>query len=76
MMSRSNSANIGSCAANVGFVASENGAIAVIVAIALTAILGMGALAIDLGRAWNLDTELQNAADAVARSSREGTHAG
>jgi len=32
----------------------------------LTALFGMLALAMDLGRAWNLETELQHAADACA----------
>ena len=32
----------------------------------LTAIAGMMALAMDLGKAWNLETELQHAADACA----------
>ncbi len=48
------------------FTASESGAIAVIVVLALGAIMGTAALAIDLSRVWNLDTELQNAADAAA----------
>ena len=47
-------------------VSGEDGAVAPIVGLALAALLGMGALAIDLGRAWNLGTELQNAADAAA----------
>ncbi len=42
----------------------ENGVVAVILALMLAAIIGMMALAVDLGRAWNLQTELQNAADA------------
>ena len=48
------------------FTASESGAISVIVVLALSALLGVAALAIDLSRVWNLDTELQNAADAAA----------
>lgn len=48
------------------FLRKQDGTVAVMLALALTALLGMGALAIDLGRAWNLDTELQNAADAAA----------
>ncbi len=44
----------------------ENGAVAVILALMLAAIIGMMALAADLGRAWNLQTELQNAADAAS----------
>ncbi len=44
----------------------ENGVVAVILALMLAAIFGMMALAVDLGRAWNLQTELQNAADAAA----------
>ena len=53
-----------------GFLAAllraEQGVIAVALAIMLAAIIGMMALAVDLGRAWNLQTELQNAADAAA----------
>ena len=45
---------------------ARDGAVSIIVALALTALLGLGALSIDLGRAWNLETELQNAADAAA----------
>jgi hypothetical protein len=45
---------------------AERGVIAVALAIMLAAIIGMMALAVDLGRAWNLQTELQNAADAAA----------
>ena len=44
----------------------ESGVIAVVLAIMLAAIIGVMALAVDLGRAWNLQTELQNAADAAA----------
>jgi Flp pilus assembly protein TadG len=44
----------------------ENGVVAVILALMLAAIFGMMALAVDLGRAWNLQTELQNAADAAS----------
>lgn len=44
----------------------ENGVVAVLLALMLAAIIGMMALAVDLGRAWNLQTELQNAADAAS----------
>ncbi len=44
----------------------EGGAIAVMFALMLGALIGMMALAVDLGKAWNLDTELQHAADACA----------
>ncbi len=44
----------------------DQGVVAVALAIMLAAIIGMMALAVDLGRAWNLQTELQNAADAAA----------
>jgi Flp pilus assembly protein TadG len=44
----------------------QEGAIAVMLALMLAALLGVVALAFDLGRAWNLDTELQHAADAAA----------
>lgn len=43
---------------------AQDGAIAVM----LTAIVGIIALAVELGRAWNLETELQHAADACALS--------
>ena len=45
---------------------NEHGGTAVIATIALTALIGAAALVIDLGRFYNLDTELQNAADASA----------
>ena len=44
----------------------EGGAIAVMFALMLVALFGMMALAMDLGKAWNLETELQHAADACA----------
>lgn len=48
------------------FLDSQAGSTAAIVALSLTALVSIWALSIDLGRAWNLDTELQNAADAAA----------
>ena len=44
----------------------EGGAVAVMLALMLAALFGMMALAMDLGKAWNLQTELQHAADACA----------
>ena len=44
----------------------EGGAIAVMFALMLAALFGMMALAMDLGKVWNLETELQHAADACA----------
>ena len=44
----------------------EEGAIAVILAGLFLVLAGMGALAIDLGRAFNLQTQLQKGADAAA----------
>ncbi len=44
----------------------EGGAVAVMFALMLVALFGMMALAMDLGKAWNLQTELQHAADACA----------
>lgn len=44
----------------------RDGSTAVIIAIGVSVLAGMWALSMDLGRAWNLDTELQNAADAAA----------
>ena len=49
---------------------ANRGAVAVILAIMLAAIIGVMALAVDLGRAWNLQTELQNAADADVHQHR------
>jgi len=48
------------------FLENEAGATAVVFALGLTVFIGLGALTLDIGRAWNLDTELQNAADAAA----------
>lgn len=45
---------------------SQEGAIAVIVAVMIGVLAGMMALSIDLGRLFNLDSQLQNAADAAA----------
>ena len=49
-------------------VGNQDGAIAVIFAVCLASVVGMLALALDLARAYNLDTELQHAADAAALS--------
>ncbi len=43
----------------------QGGAVAVMFALMLTALIGMMALAVDLGKAWNVQTELQHAADAA-----------
>ena len=48
------------------FATREQGGTAVIATLALTALIGAAALVVDLGRFYNLDTELQNAADAAA----------
>jgi len=48
------------------FLTDEKGATAVAFAVGLSAFIGLGALTLDLGRAWGLDTQLQNAADAAA----------
>ncbi len=48
------------------FLKDESGVAAVIVGICATLLGGMWALSYDMGRAWNLETELQNAADAGA----------
>ncbi len=45
---------------------SGQGGVAVLLALLLPVLIGGLALAIDLSRAWNLDTQLQNAADAAA----------
>jgi Flp pilus assembly protein TadG len=45
---------------------SEGGAVLVTVAVSLTVMFGVAALAIDLGRLYVLRTQLQNAADAAA----------
>ena len=44
----------------------EGGAIAVLFALMLAALIGTMALGVELGKAWNLQTELQHAADACA----------
>ena len=44
----------------------EGGAVAVMLAIMLAALLGMLGLAMDLGKVWNLETQLQHGADASA----------
>ena len=44
----------------------EGGAVAVMLVLCLGALIGMMALAVDLGKAWNVSTELQHAADACA----------
>jgi Putative Flp pilus-assembly TadE/G-like len=44
----------------------ERGAIAALAALALAALMGIAALSIDLGRAFVLESELQQAADAAA----------
>lgn len=48
------------------FLAARDGTVAVIFVIGFSAMAGIWALSIDLGRAWNLETQLQNAADASA----------
>lgn len=44
----------------------QRGAVAVMTALCLTVLIGTTALAVDLGRAWVVRNELQNAADAAA----------
>lgn len=44
----------------------RRGAIAVLMAISLAALAGTLALALDLGRAWNLQSQLESAADSAA----------
>lgn len=46
--------------------AAQEGGVAVTVALIAPVLIGMAALALDLGRAWSTQTELQNAADAAA----------
>lgn len=48
------------------FASAREGAIAVMFALMVGALAGVMSLVYDLGRAWNLDTELQNAVDAAA----------
>lgn len=50
------------------FFGDRRGAIAPMTALGLIALLGMGALALDMGRLFNLHTELQSAVDAAALS--------
>ena len=49
----------------------QQGAVAVIFAIVITAMIGMAGLALDLGQLYVAKTELQNAADACALSSAQ-----
>jgi Putative Flp pilus-assembly TadE/G-like len=44
----------------------RNGAIAILFAVSLAALAGMLALALELGRAWNLQSQLESATDAAA----------
>lgn len=53
----------------VRFARERNGAVLVVVALLLFVLVGAIALSVDLGRAWNLDTQLQDAADACALSA-------
>ena len=48
----------------------RDGGVAVTVAVSIAVLVGLAALSLDLGRAYNLSTELDNAADgyAVARA--------
>ncbi|MEC5409749.1 TadG family pilus assembly protein [Paraburkholderia sp. MPAMCS5] len=46
--------------------ARQRGAVAVMTALCMTVLIGTTALAVDLGRAWVVRNELQNAADAAA----------
>jgi len=50
----------------MGIARREEGAVALILAAVLAGLIGTTALVFDLGRAWNLDTELQDAVDAAA----------
>jgi Flp pilus assembly protein TadG len=49
----------------------QHGAVAVIFAIVITAMIGMAGLALDLGQLYVAKTELQNAADACALSAAQ-----
>lgn len=49
-----------------GFRRAEDGGVAIYSALAITVVIGVGALSLDLGRYMNLHTELQHAADAAA----------
>ncbi len=49
-----------------GFLRENNGLTAVIVAINAAVLAGIWALSFDLGRAWNMQTEMANAVDAAA----------
>jgi Flp pilus assembly protein TadG len=51
---------------SVKWIRDENGAVIVLVALALTVLLGMSALAVDYGSLVVAKSELQNAADAAA----------
>ncbi len=60
-------------------VAEERGAIIILLAIALVAILGMAALSVDQGKALMSHSEVENLADSIALAGAkglDGTHAG
>ncbi|UCG17212.1 MAG: Tad domain-containing protein [Phycisphaerales bacterium] len=52
----------------------RRGATVAVLAVSLTAILGMAALVIDLGHIYNCRTEMQNAVDASALAGASGLH--
>jgi Flp pilus assembly protein TadG len=55
-----------------GFRDDESGATAVIVAVVLVALLGMGALAVDLGHLYSVENQLKKAAEAGALAGARG----
>ena len=55
-----------------GFRDDESGATAVVIAVALVALLGMGALAVDLGHLYSVQNQLKKAAEAGALAEARG----
>ena len=53
---------------------NEDGAVLIYVTMISVVLLGMGVLAIDAARLFDLNTQLQNAADAAALAALEGGH--
>ncbi|HEU4399914.1 MAG TPA: pilus assembly protein TadG-related protein [Actinomycetota bacterium] len=62
--------------ARAGGRAGERGSVAVLVALALTVLLGLAALAVDVGLSWAVRAEAQTAADAAALAGASGLPAG
>ena len=55
------------------FCREEGGAVAIQIALTTTVLLGFAGLVVDLGEAFTLNTELQQAADAAALAAAAGS---